>query len=29
MRHLKEELETDFLIVDLGGDTTFNGLDFF
>lgn len=29
MRHLKEELETDFLIVDLGGDTTYNGLDFF
>ena len=28
MRHLKE-LETDYLIVDLGGDTTFNGLDFF
>jgi flagellar biosynthesis protein FlhG len=29
MRHLKEELETDFLIGDLGGDTTYNGLDFF
>jgi flagellar biosynthesis protein FlhG len=29
MRHLKDELETDFLIVDLGGDTTYNGLDFF
>jgi flagellar biosynthesis protein FlhG len=28
MRHLKE-LETDFLVVDLGGDTTYNGLDFF
>jgi len=28
MRHLKE-LDTDFLIVDLGGDTTYNGLDFF
>jgi flagellar biosynthesis protein FlhG len=28
MRHLKE-LETDYLIVDLGGDTTYNGLDFF
>ena len=28
MRHLKE-LETDFLVVDLGGDTTLNGLDFF
>jgi flagellar biosynthesis protein FlhG len=28
MRHLKE-LETDYLVVDLGGDTTFNGLDFF
>jgi len=28
VRHLKE-LETDFLVVDLGGDTTFNGLDFF
>ncbi|MBI5590279.1 MAG: P-loop NTPase [Deltaproteobacteria bacterium] len=28
MRHLKE-LETDFLIIDLGGDTTYNGLDFF
>ena len=29
MRHLKDELETNFLIVDLGGDTTYNGLDFF
>jgi len=28
VRHLKE-LETDFLVVDLGGDTTYNGLDFF
>ncbi len=28
MRHLKE-LKTDFLVVDLGGDTTYNGLDFF
>ncbi len=28
VRHLKE-LDTDFLVVDLGGDTTFNGLDFF
>jgi len=28
MRHLKE-LETDYLVVDLGGDTTYNGLDFF
>ena len=28
IRHLKE-LETDFLVVDLGGDTTLNGLDFF
>jgi len=28
MRHLKE-LETDYLVVDLGGDTTLNGLDFF
>jgi flagellar biosynthesis protein FlhG len=28
MRHLKE-LETDFLVIDLGGDTTYNGLDFF
>jgi flagellar biosynthesis protein FlhG len=28
MRHLKE-LETDFLIIDLGGDPTYNGLDFF
>ncbi len=28
MRHLKE-LQTDFLVVDLGGDTTYNGLDFF
>jgi flagellar biosynthesis protein FlhG len=28
MRHLKE-LRTDFLVVDLGGDTTLNGLDFF
>lgn len=28
IRHLKE-LQTDFLVVDLGGDTTFNGLDFF
>jgi len=28
MRHLKE-LGTDFLVVDLGGDTTYNGLDFF
>ncbi len=28
MRHLKE-LEADFLIIDLGGDTTYNGLDFF
>ncbi len=28
MRHLKA-LETDFLIVDLGGDTSYNGLDFF
>ena len=28
MRHLKA-LETDFLVVDLGGDTAYNGLDFF
>jgi flagellar biosynthesis protein FlhG len=28
MRHLKE-LDTDYLVVDLGGDTTYNGLDFF
>lgn len=28
VRHLNE-LETDFLVVDLGGDTTYNGLDFF
>jgi flagellar biosynthesis protein FlhG len=28
MRHLKE-LQTDFLVIDLGGDTTYNGLDFF
>ncbi len=28
MRHLKE-LEADFLVIDLGGDTTYNGLDFF
>ncbi len=28
MRHLKE-LKTDFLVVDLGGNTTFNVLDFF
>ena len=28
MRHLKA-LETDFLVIDLGGDTTYNGLDFF
>jgi len=28
MRHLKE-LQTDYLVVDLGGDTTYNGLDFF
>ena len=28
MLHLKE-LETDYLVVDLGGDTTYNGLDFF
>jgi len=28
MRHLKE-LKADFLVVDLGGDTTYNGLDFF
>jgi len=28
MRHLKE-LETEYLVVDLGGDTTYNGLDFF
>jgi flagellar biosynthesis protein FlhG len=28
MRHLKE-LETDYVIIDLGGDTTLNGLDFF
>ncbi|MBE9543766.1 MAG: P-loop NTPase [Proteobacteria bacterium] len=28
MRHLKE-LEADYLVVDLGGDTTYNGLDFF
>ncbi len=28
MRHLKD-LETDYLVVDLGGDTTYNGLDFF
>jgi len=28
VRHLKE-LETDYLVVDLGGNTTYNGLDFF
>jgi flagellar biosynthesis protein FlhG len=28
MRHVKE-LETDYLVIDLGGDTTYNGLDFF
>lgn len=28
IRHLKA-LETDFLIIDLGGDTSYNGLDFF
>jgi flagellar biosynthesis protein FlhG len=28
MRHLKE-LETDYVVIDLGGDTTLNGLDFF
>jgi flagellar biosynthesis protein FlhG len=28
MRHLKE-LQTEFLVIDLGGDTTYNGLDFF
>jgi flagellar biosynthesis protein FlhG len=28
IRHLKE-LKTDFLVLDLGGDTTYNGLDFF
>jgi flagellar biosynthesis protein FlhG len=28
MRHLKA-LETDFLVFDLGGDTAYNGLDFF
>jgi flagellar biosynthesis protein FlhG len=28
VRHLKE-LEADFLVIDLGGDTTYNGLDFF
>ena len=28
VRHLKE-LETDYLVIDLGGNTTYNGLDFF
>ena len=28
MRHLKD-LETDSLVIDLGGDTSYNGLDFF
>ncbi len=28
VRHLKE-VETDYLVIDLGGNTTYNGLDFF